>query len=87
MTHVGMVSRGVTVSLVVVLLGVSVSACASDDAVESTATSVASTTVDTGTPSGETAVQWSAPLVGGGMFALASAPLERPVALWFWAPG
>lgn len=82
-----MISRGVTVSLLAALLGVSVSACAGDDALESTATPVASTTVDTGSPSDETAVQWSAPLVGGGMFTLASAPLERPVALWFWAPG
>lgn len=34
-----------------------------------------------------TTVGFTAPLVGGGTFSLSDALTNKPVALWFWAPG
>ena len=66
-----------TVALAAVaVLAVGMSACGS------------SSDTSTGTPSGETsqsALQFTAPLVGGGVFDGASL-VGKPVAFWFWAP-
>lgn len=66
---------------------VMLSACGSDSATNVATEPGDSSTMESTASTSASSVQWSAPLIGGGTYDLARTPLERPVALWFWAPG
>ena len=76
----------VGVIAVVVLLG----ACGSDATTISSTSSLSDASQSTSSiASAENAAidDFTSPVVGGGSFVLSKALADKPVVLWFWAPG
>ncbi len=77
-----------TVSVVALL--VAISACANDATTISSTSSLSDAPQSTNSiASGENAAidDFTSPVVGGGSFVLSKALADKPVVLWFWAPG
>ena len=77
-------------SVSVVALLVAISACGNDATTISSTSSLSDASQSTSSiASAENAAidDFTSPVVGGGSFVLSKALADKPVVLWFWAPG
>ena len=75
-----------TVSVVALL--VAISACGKDAATSTSSLSGASQSTSSIASAENAAIDdFTSPVVGGGSFVLSKALADKPVVLWFWAPG
>ena len=75
-------------SVSVVALLVAISACGNDAATSTSSLSDASQSTSSIASSENAAIDdFTSPVVGGGSFVLSKALADKPVVLWFWAPG
>ncbi len=77
-------------SVSVVALLVAISACGNDATTISSTSSLSDAPQSTNpvASAGNAAIDdFTSPVVGGGSFVLSKALADKPVVLWFWAPG
>lgn len=75
-------------SVSVVALLVAISACGNDATTSTSSLSDASQSTSSIASSENAAIDdFTSPVVGGGTFVLSKALADKPVVLWFWAPG